>query len=81
MADGVGDRRVGADTAELAQTLDAEIINQVVFLGDQDHLGLVDVGIDRDQILGEIDVAVTSTPVADLGRLVQSRRDGNYALD
>ena len=34
VVDGIGDRRVGADITELAQTLDAEIVDQVILLGD-----------------------------------------------
>src|SRR5207248_5721855 len=73
--DGIGDCRIGADIAELAQTLDAQIVDQVIFLGDQDHLGHVDVGIDRDQIFGEIGVVVTGAPAIYFGRLVQGRGD------
>jgi hypothetical protein len=36
VVDGIGDRRVGADIAELAQILDAKIVDQVILLGDQE---------------------------------------------
>jgi hypothetical protein len=83
VVDGIGDRRIGADIAELAQTLDAQIVDQVILLADQDHLGLFDVGIDRDQIFDEVGVVVAGTPAIDLGggRRVDDAAGGERAND
>jgi hypothetical protein len=61
VVDGIGDRRVGADIAELTQTVDAEIVDQVIFLGDQDHRGGAEAARRRPGVLRKA-VAVPWTP-------------------
>jgi hypothetical protein len=52
--DGIGDGRVSADIAELAQTFDAEVVDDVVFLGNENDFGFVYIGVDRDQVFGQV---------------------------
>src|SRR5204862_5113298 len=52
--DRVGDRRGDADDANLAQPLDAEWIDDLVRLVDEDHLGVVYVGVHRDMVFGNV---------------------------
>jgi hypothetical protein len=69
MVDGVGDRRIGADVAELANALDAERIDLAVLLGEEDHLCFDDVGVGRDQVLGKVGISVMGGPTVARGRL------------
>jgi hypothetical protein len=52
--DRIRDRRRDADDANLAQPLDAERIDDVVRLIDEDHLDVVHVGVHRDMIFGNV---------------------------
>ena len=56
--DRVGDRRVGADIAELAEALHAGWVDVVVLLGKHDDLNVADVGVDRDEIVLQIAIDV-----------------------
>jgi hypothetical protein len=59
MVNGVGNRRVGADVTEFAEPLDAERVDLAILLGDEDHLDLSNVGIDRYQIFSKVGVVLT----------------------
>src|SRR5689334_17499094 len=52
VAHALAGRMVDADDAELAQPLDAEWIDDVVRLVDEDGLDVVHVGVHRDMIFG-----------------------------
>ena len=70
VVDGVGDRCVGSDIAELTQALDAEIIDLSLLFRNEDHLNALDIGTDRDQVLGEVGIVIAGVTAIDFGRLV-----------
>src|SRR6185436_13664448 len=67
MIDGVGDGRRGAHIGELAQALDADRVDVAVFLGDEDHLDIGDIGVYRHAVVGEVVVDVARALAVDLG--------------
>lgn len=46
----LGDGRISADIALLAQAFDPELVDQSVLFGDEDDFGRIDIGICRDQV-------------------------------
>ena len=52
--DCIDDRRRDADDADFAQPLDAERIDDVVRLVDEDHFDVVHVGVHWDMIFGNV---------------------------
>src|SRR5436190_24317467 len=54
--DRVGYRRRDTDDSDLADAFDAERIDDVVRLVDEDHLDVVYVGVHRHMILGDVGV-------------------------
>ena len=71
MINRVGNRRRNADDADLAQPLDAHRVDDVVLLIDEDHLDVVDVGIHRHMILGDVGIHDPAEAVVDERFLVQ----------
>src|SRR5712675_1788577 len=69
--DRIGDRRGGSHIGELAQPFDAGRIDVVILLRDQDDFKLLDVGIHRHAVVGEVVVDIARALRVDLGRLVQ----------
>ena len=73
--DRIRDRRRGADDADLADAFDAERIDLVVLLLDEDHVDCVYVGIHRHVIVGEIVGHEAPEPVVGRGLLMQRHAD------
>ncbi len=61
---GAGNGGGGADIAELSDTLDAGRIDEIILLGDEDDLELLDVGVHPHQVVGKI--------IVDVARAVRS---------
>jgi hypothetical protein len=64
----MGDRCRRSDVGEFAQALDTRRVHVVVYLRHQDDLDLLDVGVDRDHIVGKVVVDVARVAFVDLGR-------------
>ena len=75
--DRIGDRRRDPDDADLADALDAERIDDRVRLVDEDHLDVVDVGVHRHVVFGEIGIHDPAELVVDQGFLVQRHADAH----
>src|SRR5262245_49295988 len=73
MEDRIGDCSGGADIAQFTKAFDARRVHLVVLLGQEEDVDLVDIGIHRHQIVGEIVIDVAGIARVDLGRLMQSR--------
>ena len=73
--DGIGDCRGDADDADLADALDAERIDDVVRLVDENHLYVVNVGVHRDMVFGDIGVHDAPECMIDQRLLVQRHAD------
>ena len=63
MENRIRDRRIHADDADLADAFHAERIDAVVFLRHEDHIDVLDVGIDGYLVVGEIAVHVSGSPL------------------
>lgn len=71
MEDGVGHRGVASDIAKLVEALDAERVHPVVRLGHEDRLDILNVGVNGDQVVGQIRVDISCGSLVDS---VASRR-------
>ena len=60
MIDRIGDSGRGSDIAEFTDTLDAYRIDRFVLLRNQNDVDILDVGVHRNEIIGEIVIDVTS---------------------
>ena len=61
----IADGGIGANIAELAEALDAGRMDLVVLLRQQDHFDAGNVGIHRQQIIGEVVVDMAVRGVID----------------
>ena len=82
MENRIADGGIGANIAELAEALDAGRMDLVVLLRQQDHFDAGNVGIHRQQIIGEvvIDMAVRGVIVplgSDLSSITASAAKQN----
>lgn len=71
MVDGIGDRCRDPDNADFADALGAQPADDAVVLFDEDHLDVVDVGVDRYVVLGVVVVHEATERVIGMGLLVQ----------
>ena len=71
MIDCVGDRGRCPDIAEFADTLDADWIDECVFLRNQDDINIPYICVHRNKIIGEIVVDVARRSLVDLGRFMK----------
>ena len=75
MIDRVGDGSSSADDADLADTLHPKGIEMRLHLVDEDHVDVMDIGIHRHMILGEIVIDETAIAVVDHGLFMQRHAD------
>ena len=73
--DRIGDRRGDADNADFADALDAERIDQVVRLVDEDDLDIVHIGIHGHVVFGDVGVHDAAEIMIDQRLLVQRHAD------
>jgi hypothetical protein len=71
----IGDSGRGPDIAEFTDALDAYRIDEFVLLRHQNDVDILNVGVHRNEIIGEIVVGVTSMPRVDFGCFVKRRRN------
>ena len=82
MIDRICDRGRHADDTDLAQSLDAQWIDDGISLVDKDHLDVVDVRIHWNMIFGNIRVHDTAEMVINQRLFVQRHADPpNHAAD
>src|SRR5207245_3648327 len=75
MIDRVGDRSRHADNADLAEALDAERIDDLVRLLDEDDVDVVHIGIHGHVVFGNVGVHDASEAVVEQRFLVQRHAD------
>src|SRR3979411_1193738 len=61
------------DIAQLSDTFHADRIDKFVLLRNQDDVNVLNIGVHRNEIVGEIVVDVTRGPPVYLARFVKSR--------
>ena len=77
MIDRIGDRRRGPHDADLAYAFDAERIDLVILLLNEDHVDRMYVGIHRHVILGKTMIHEAPEPMIGRGLLVQRHADAS----
>ena len=78
MVDRIGYRCRCANVTQLTQTFDAGWVHAIILLGHEDDLELIDVGVHRDEVVGQVVVDVARCGSVHLGCLVKCRA---YAPD